>query len=252
MHRTFAVLAAATLFLCAAWPGAGQEKQAPAAILEKALTAAGGEAKLAKLQGVMLKGKGKSIEDGKEIPFSGIWYFQGADKCRVIIGLEAKGQRADVVKVVNGDKGWTKTAAMQSEIMTKDELAEEKENLYLNWIATLAPLKGKQFKLTALDEAKVDGRALAGFSIASPGHREIKFWFDKETWLLTKSERKLRDVATKKDSLEEMVFSNYKDVQGIKIAMKFTVKLDGKPNADGEMSEATVQEKLDEKLFTKP
>jgi hypothetical protein len=228
----------------------GADGPTPAAILDKALKAAGGEAKLAKFQGLILKGKGVYHVDGMDLPFTGVWHTQGADKGRTLIEKEAKGGKSYEVSVVNGDRGWTKEGKLDSNQMSKEELADEKENLYFNWITTLAPLKGKDFKLTPLDEAKVDGRAAVGFTVVRKGHRDIKLFFDKESGLLVQSERTIKD--NNKDVAETTLFSNYKDVDGIKIAMKYSVKWQGQPQADVEMTEAKVAEKLDDKLFTRP
>lgn len=223
------------------------------AVLDKAIAAAGGEAKLAKLQGLTLKGKGNYHEAGKpDIPFTSTWYTQGNDKGRTINELEAMGAKSYEVRVINGDKGWVKDGKLEARVMDKDDLADERENLYFNWVTTLAPLKGKDFKLTAAEDAKVDGKAAAAFSVSSKGHRDIKLYFDKESGLLVKSERKVRDSSANKDVVEEVYFSNFKDADGIKIAMKYSVKWDGQPQADVEMTEAKAQEKLDDKLFQKP
>src|SRR5262249_12506897 len=109
---------------------AADDAATPAAILDKALKAAGGEAKLAKFQGLVLKGKGTFYAGDMKLPFVGTWYTQGADKGRTIIEREAKGGKSYELSVVNGDKGWTKEGKLESHQMDKDELAEEKDNLY--------------------------------------------------------------------------------------------------------------------------
>lgn len=222
-------------------------------LLDKAMQAAGGEAKLAKLQGIMLKGKGVFHEaGGQNIPFTGTWYYQGAEKYRQYMEMEVMKQKTMELRVVNGDKGWTKDGPLEAQIMDKDELGAEKENIYFNWVTTLAPLKSKEFKLTLADEIKVDGKAAVGLLIARKGQRDVKLYFDKTSHSLVKTERKVRDLGTRKDVLEEMYFSNVKDVDGIKIPLKYSVKWDGQPLADAEMIEAKAAEKLDEKLFAKP
>ncbi|MBL8797644.1 MAG: hypothetical protein JNM56_27340 [Planctomycetia bacterium] len=232
---------------------AAQAQETAATLLDKAMQAAGGEAKLAKLQGLMLKGKGTFHEPGgQNIPFTAVWHYQGRDKYRQYMEMEVMKKKTMELRVVNGDKGWTKDGPLEAEIMDKDELNEEKENVYFNWVTTLAPLKGKDFKLTKADEIKVDGKAAIGLLIASKGHRDVKLYFDKETHALVKTERKVRDLSTRKDILEEMYFSNVKDVDGIKLPLKYAVKWDGQPLADAEMTEAKATEKLDEKLFAKP
>lgn len=232
---------------------ASRAQDAPNALLDKALQAAGGEAKLAKLQAIMLKGKGTFHEaGGQNIPFAGTWYYQGADKYRQYTEMEVMKKKTMELRVVNGDRGWTKDGPLEAQIMDKDELGEEKENIYFNWVTTLAPLKSKEFKLTAADEIKVDGKAAVGLLVARKGHRDIKLYFDKETSFLVKTERKVKDLGTRKEVLEEMVFSNVKEVDGIKMALKYSLKWDGQPHADAEMTEAKAADKFDEKLFAKP
>jgi len=241
-----------TLVLLAA-VSAVQGQPNPTAILDKAIQAAGGQARLARLQGLMLKGKGNYHEAGKpDIPFTSTWYTQGVDKGRTINELEAQGGKSYEVRVINGDKGWVKDGKLEARVMDKDDLADERENLYFNWITMLAPLKGKDFTLLPAEDAKVDGKPAATFTVRSKGRRDVKLFFDKESGLLVKSERKVRDTANSKDALEEVYFSDYKEINGIKIAMKFSVKWDGQPQADVTMTEGAAQEKLDEKLFQKP
>jgi hypothetical protein len=225
--------------------------QEPASILDKAIKAAGGEAKLAKLQAVSLKGKGTYTTDGQKIPFTMSWWSQGADKSRQIIEMEVKGAKSQETWVMNGAQGWFKRGpAVEAKAMKKDELEEAREEAYFNWITLLGPLKGKDFKLTALDEVKMDGRTLVGFTVSRKGNRDAKLYFDKETGLLAKSERKVKDDGI--DVVEEMYFADYKDIDGVKMAMRATSRRDGKPNAEFDISEAKLQDKLDDKLFSKP
>jgi hypothetical protein len=229
------------------------EAEKTSALLDKAIAATGGLDKLGKLQGLTLKGKGAFHEAGKaDLIFNGTWYTQGNDKSRTITELDVKGQKVREIRVINGDKGWTKEADQESKQMDKDNILEEKESLYFNWITTLAPLKSKDFKLTPLEEIKIGDKAAAGFTVSRKNNRDVKLYVDKETGLLLKSERKIKDLDAKKDVVEEVTFSDYKETGGIKVAMKFSVKWDGQPQADAEMSEAKVQEKLDDKLFTRP
>ncbi len=225
--------------------------QEPASLLDKALKATGGEAKLAKLQAVSLKGKGNYTADNQKLPFTLSWWSQGADKSRQIIEMEAKGGKSQETWVMNGGQAWLKRGpAVEAVPLKKDEYEEAREEAYFNYITLLSPLKGKDFKLTALDEIKHDGRALVGFTVSSKGHRDAKLYFDKETGLLAKGERKVKDDGA--EVVEEMFFGGYKDIDGVKFAMRVVSRRDGKPNAEFDITEAKLLEKLDDKLFTKP
>ena len=92
--------------------------------------------------------------------------------------------------------------------------------------------------------------AVAGRHAPSRPPRRGPF-FDKET-----DARQDRDPSQGRRSgqevSEESFPSEYKEVQGTKQAMKFTIKRDGKLFMEGEASEIQLSEKLDASLFAKP
>jgi hypothetical protein len=239
------------IFALLMFVAAAVQGQEPASILDKAMKATGGEAKLAKLQAVTLKGKGTYQSGGMKIPFMLSWWSQGADKYREIIEMEAQGGKSQETWVMNGTQGWFKRGpAVEAAAMKKEELEESREEVYFNWISMLAPLKGKDFKLTPLDEIKHDGRSLVGFTVSRKGYRDARLYFDKESGLLAKGERKVKEEG--REIVEEVFFGGYKDIDGVKMAMRIVSKRDGKPNAEFDTTEMKLQEKLDDKLFTKP
>ena len=222
------------------------------ALLDKAVKATGGEAKLAKLQALTLKGQGKIFDMGMEIPFTATFYTLGVDQGRIVTELNQAGNKITEIRVINKDKGWTKDNQQPTQAMNKDTLTEEKESLYFNYITTLAPLKGKDYKLVGLAETKIDDKPALGLGITHKDHRTVKLWFDKETGLLVKSERRVKDPENGKESTEEVLFGNYKEFDGIKIATKYTIKAMGKTTAEMDVTDAKPAEKLDATLFDKP
>jgi hypothetical protein len=222
------------------------------AVLDKGSKAIGGEEKITKYPGLLLKGSGKFYEGDKAIPFKGTWYTQGLDKSRTTTIVELKGFNSEEITVVNGAKGWVKATGDDAKELDKDALSEERENLYFNWVTSLVPLKAKEYKLTLLGDSKVNNKPAIGIAVASKGHRDVKLFFDKDSGLIVKAERKVRDLEGKKDVTEEVLFSDYKDIDGLKVAMKYQSKWDGKNHADADMTEAKVFEKIDAKWFEKP
>jgi hypothetical protein len=253
MRRTIVKFFTFVLLLALAGPASTQTvSESIQMILDKGTKSLGGEANLTKLAGLTLKGKGIFYEGKNKIPFSGTWYTQGSSKTRFTTVIQVRNLESVETTVVNGDKGWVKGGKEQTKELDKEQLAEEKENLYFNSVTLLAPLKGKNFKLGLLPSIKIDGKVAVGINVAAKGHRDIKLYLDKETGLPLRAERKVRDLENKKDVTEETTFTDYKEINGIKVAMKYSVKRDGKPHADAAMTEAKVQEKLDDKLFGKP
>lgn len=222
------------------------------AIVDKAIKAHGGQEALDKFPATTVKFKGSFHGMGEGIPMVGEVVTMGSDKVRVDVEVEAGGMKFRIVNIVAGDKGWSKFANDDAKELSKDELEEGRKQAYTGWITTLAPLKDKQFKLATLGETKVNGRAALGVKVSSKGQRDVDLYFDKETGLLVKAEHLVKLDGSDQEVIEESFPSEYKDVQGTKQAMKFTVKRDGKLYMEGEVSEIVLSEKLDPSVFAKP
>lgn len=220
-------------------------------LVEKAVKAHGGQEALDKFAGATTKLKGTFYGQGMELPMTGAVTAEGADKQRIDLELEAGGQTIPIAIVLAGDKGWAKFGKDVKEF-DKDELAEAKEQAFAGWVASLAPLKGKQFTLATTGESKVGERAALGVKVSSKGHRDVDLYFDKETGLLVKTETRVKDDMTGQEVSEESFPSEYKEVQGTKQAMKFLTKRDGKKFIEGEVTKVELFEKLDAGTFAKP
>ena len=175
------------------------------ALIDKAIKAAGGEAKLAKFQAMTWKGKGKYHPDN--LSFTGTWSYQAPNRMHSEIQFEGVDQK--VITVLDGDKGWNKTD--QTEALEGDALDEERENLYANWLTLLVPLKDKTFQLSLLGESKVGDRAVIGLKVVHRDHRDVKLFFDKANYLLLKEEMRVKDIENDKEVNEEMFYSGYKN-----------------------------------------
>jgi len=249
-HVCSVVLGAGFLFAVAA-PARADEADAKA-IIEKAVKAHGGQANLDKYPGSTVTFKGKFYGLGEGLPMSGSVTSFGGNKQRVEIEIDVNGMTIPVLVVFNGEKGWNKVDKDTKEL-DKDELAEMKEETYAGWVTTLAPLlKDKQFKFSTIGDLKVDKITAVGVKVSSKGHRDVDLYFDKETGLLVKAETRVKDDTSGQEVTEENFPSEYKDVQGVKQAMKFTVKRDGKPYLEGEAKDVKMIEKLDPDVFAKP
>jgi hypothetical protein len=222
-------------------------------ILEKGIRASGGAEKLTRYRGLVLKGEGKVSVGNETIPFTGTWHTQGLDKSRTLIAVRLnKGAPAfESCTVVNGSTGWRKEDGGTKEL-EGEWLFEEKEHLYLNWVTMLVPLREQQYKLTLLPEGKLNNKPVVGIGVSAQGHRDIKLFFDRDSGLLVKTERKVRDVDNKQDIVEAILYSDYKEVNGVQVAMRYRAAWDGTDYADVQMTEARVYEKLDDKWFQKP
>jgi outer membrane lipoprotein-sorting protein len=217
----------------------------PRAVIDKAIKALGGAENLAKLKAETRTDKGTYYGMGAGFPYTGKYAIQYPDKFRMDI------ENVFLI-VVNGDQGWI-AANGGTENLTKDQLAEHKDQLYAGWVATLLPLKDKAFTLAALGEVKVADRPAVGVKVSHQGQRDIRLFFDKETGLLVKREYQVKaEDQGGKEVNQEVLLSDYQEAAGLKFPRKVVVNRDGKLYVEAEVSDWKPAEKLDDKLFAKP
>jgi hypothetical protein len=220
------------------------------ALVNKAIKAHGGEATLAKLPAVTSKFKGKIHGMGEAAAFTGEVAMQGPDRYKAVFEAEEGGEKYRVIQVLNGKNGWTKFND-DTEELDKEDLADLKDDAHGEWVVTLVPLTGKGFTLKPLGEITIDKRAALGVKASSKGRRDIDLYFDKETGLLVKTKARVKDDDGQ-EVTEETFLRDYKEMQGTKQAMKFTVKRAGQLYLEGEITEHRLADKLDDSVFAKP
>ena len=133
----------------------------PKAEIEKAIDAVGGLEKLNKYKAFTAKGTGKLSINGAEISFTFDAANQLPDKARVAIEGDFNGTKFTRIQIRNGDKGWVNTSGSVEE-MTADQIAIAKEETYAGNVISLAVLNGPGYTLTAIPDAKVEGKPAVG------------------------------------------------------------------------------------------
>ena len=229
------------------------DEQADArAIIDKAIKAAGGEENLAKYKAETFKGKGKYYGMGAGMDYTGDWTVQHPDKMRFQIEVAVGDMKFTFVRVVNGDKVWSKTGDNAVEVDDKDQVNEAKEGGYVGSVTDLLPLKDKEFQFALLGESEVDGAKVVGIKVSHKGHRDVELYFDKAKGLLIKSATTVKDDMTGQEARQEVFYSDYKEVSGTQRPMKVVINRDGKSFVDMEVTERQLHEKLDDSVFGKP
>jgi hypothetical protein len=217
----------------------------PKEIIEKAIKATGGEEKLAKFKAQTWAAKGTYYGAGEGQPYTAEYAVQLPDKIRVDI-------KNVFILVYDGDKGWMKMGDNAQE-MTAEQLAEQKEQQHAHYITTLLPLKGQDYTLATLGDSKVGDHPVVGVKVSSKGRRDVNLYFDKDTNLLAKGEWTVKAMEEGgKEVMQETLYSDYKDVEGVKVPMKIVLNRDGKKYVESENSDVKPADKLDESLFGKP
>jgi hypothetical protein len=245
MGKTGFAALSLSLFVAAGAPAAdGTDART---IIDRAIRAAGGEAKLGRLKAAEWTCKG-TAHASTALAFSEHWFAQWPGQVRHESAIEVMGQKFERALILDGDRGWIKddknTVAMTD--ATRDELRDKVHVLRL--AATLLPLKEKSITLKALDEIKIDGRVALGVLATCAGRPDLSLYFDKKNGLLVKCERTVKDVLSGKVT-EEVFFSDYQEVEGVQVAHKVAVKRGGKPFLDWTVTDFQVRAKLDRELF---
>ena len=224
------------------WPG--EEKDARG-IIDKAIKAVGGEAKLAKHKAATWKSKGTYYGMGDGLPFEGAYANQWPDQFRMDI------ENAFVI-VLNGDKGWISSGG-ETKDMSKDQHAAQLHDHRVNWMCSLLPLKDKAFELKSLGEAMVDKEPADVVQVSRKGHPEVKMYFSKKSHLMIRSEYRTKSAEMQfKEVTMQVTYGDYRAVDGVKHSHKQVMKRDGKIFVEAEMSDFQPTAKLDAKTFAKP
>jgi hypothetical protein len=219
-------------------------------VLEKAVKALGGDAKLAKLRVCTCKGKATSTDNGQEftVAFDGSW--KSLDQYRIDAEAQFNGMSMKLLLVINADKAWahvnnkTEEAPPNVVPFVRDVLHA------LRMPQVLPALRDKEYKLAPLGEVRVADRDAVGLQIDHKDHKPVNLFFDKENGLPLKAEVRLTDPQGK-DVLVEHFYGDYKEFDGLKHPTKVVIKADGK-EVTMTLSEIKPEEKLDDSLFAMP
>jgi hypothetical protein len=220
------------------------------AVLDKAIKAIGGEARLHKAKGIAWKARGKSFNDGNENTFTNETTVQGLGQLRMEYEEEIDGNLVKGVTVLNEDRGWRKNGG-DLRRLDGDRLANQKRNLYLLVVPiTLVPLKGKAFKIEPAGEEKVGDKPTVVLKITGPDGKDFNLYFDKNSGLLVKLV--VRMGAQGREFTQETTFGDYKDFDGIKKATKIERRRDGQKVLEQEITEFKVLDRLAPETFAEP
>jgi hypothetical protein len=230
-------------------PGRADDKDATP-ILDKAIAALGGEAKLAKASTFTSTGKGTITFGENETPIKTKTIVQGMDRHRAEFEMDLNGNAIKGVTVLNGEKGWRKFGD-DAQDLGDDEIAAEKHRAYLQAAVLVLPLKGKGFKVEAAPEEKVAGKPAAVVKGTGPDGKSFTLYFDKESGLPVKLSAVVRDFQGG-TVLQETTYSDYKDFNGVKRPTKSESKRDGNPFVSLEMVDFKVVDKPEAGSFDEP
>jgi hypothetical protein len=230
-----------------------EEGSGPVALVNKAIKAVGGEAKLKKLKSATMTMKGTFSENGMEITIATEVAVQDLDKYRLDATADVMGKTENVLLVVNGDKVWTKERNMVREAPKEEAVAVVKGDFHtLRLAQMLLPLKDKAYKLSSLGEVKVGDKPAVGVKAKRKGYADVDIYFDKKTHLPVKCKVLVEERKGQAAVPHEFLLSGVKKIGGFMHFTKIVVNRDGKKIVEFEVSAIRPEAKLKATLFDKP
>lgn len=221
------------------------------AIVDKAIAAVGGEAKLKAAKGATWKTKGKITFGDNESEFTSSATSSGLDHFRQEFEGDFGGNKVQGVTVLAGDKGWRKFGDNNLE-MDVQAVANERRSVAMQVIPVLlVPLKSDDFKLETAGEQKVGDAETLGVKATGPDGKDFTIYFDKSSGLPIKLSAKIMGFGGD-EFLQETLYSEYKDLGGIKKATKVEAKRDGQRFIESETTEFKLLDQVDPATFAEP
>ena len=230
MNRVIAAAALAALLAVAA----PADDQADArAVVDRAIEAVGG----ADVIGGVTAGVWKTNGTVKGRPSRGSFRGELPGKFRIDSRRAAGDKVVTVSRIVDGDRGWVVEDGKATP-MTPAEIAGVRNSFYHKRLATTrVPLTDEECRLSIAGTGQVGGAPVVVVSAARDGYPDVFLSFDAQTGLLAKSEMVARDESTGKDRKVEILFSDYKDFAGFKMASRSKTFHDGDPVIDTEITD---------------
>jgi hypothetical protein len=237
---------------------AGERDDAePRAIIDKAITAHGGADKLSQFKAVRAKWAGKHKVEN-------VFYwvavrdvtYEMPDKIRLDFEVEnPKGGKFAFTRVVNGKQGW-QGSARGTRDLDEAQVTQIVDEFYAHWLASVVPLQDKGFEFSLYGNATVDGKDAVGVRVSYKGRPDVNLFFDKQTGLVIKSERRAKDPSTNEEYTAESIYRDHQAFDGVLWPTNRLDRRDGmdlEENAGSfELSNFQALDKLDEAALARP
>lgn len=223
----------------------------PLVLIRRAIQAHGGPDKLDRLRLVREQMTGTLFLLKEKIPFTSETLQRLPGQFRHTLTSTVGGKKLNLVQIYDGKQGWLVDGGIPRAIDEKT-LDGWKAMTHAALVASLTPLLAadKGYKLTVLPETKVAGQPAVGVKVASAQQREVVLYFDKATGMLVK--RDSRPHSGGPESLQEEIYSEFKDVQGLKRPTRVVVYINGVMHAEGTIQMTQLLDRIDDKEFAKP
>lgn len=222
-------------------------------LIDDALAAKGGKARLAAIKAFKLTATGVTTISGQSLPVEISRVFVLPDKMRIDATLKPPNAPREVLVsvAVSGKSGWQRgpdgqTGKYAVLEITGNALATIDFERWREPELILLKAAEPDAKLTPLADETVDGKPCAVVKLRSPfTDVDVTLYIDKKTKLVS------RMTYSDGGNTENDDFSDYRDVAGLKVAYKRTTNGGGRSTAL-DLKAVELDPKIDPTLFDKP
>jgi zinc protease len=221
-------------------------------LIDEALAAKGGKARLAALKAFRLVATGTTTIQGQNLPVEIARVLVLPDKMRIDATIKPPGGAREVVVSVGGanQKAWQrgpdpKTGSYAVIDITGDSLSDVDFERWREPELILLKAADPAAKLVPLADETIDGKAYSVVSLPSPFGVAVALYIDKKTKLVGRMSYHDSHTAENDD------FSDYRDVGGLKLAYKRVSVGEGR-STTLDIKTIELDPKVDPTVFDKP
>ena len=219
----------------------------PMAVVRRAVAAAGGADRIARLKAGTARFTGTTPVAGVDVGFTGRLAYELPAKWRLTMTAEVGGRRVQIAQAVDGPRV-RNTVDGADQPLTDPLAAEVRANLRMAEVTQLVPLADPaRFTLAAGPDAAVAGRPATVVRVAAPGLKGVRLFFDPGTGLLVGHERRALAaglIGPPAEVTELTTLGDHRRVAGVLIPFQTTVWHDGRRQTVTRIAEAALLEVL--------
>ena len=215
-------------------------------LLKLAAAAIGGVEKLAKVTATESKSSLTVVTPGGEFAMQGISTIVLPDKVKDVMVTPM----GEMIMVAAGDKGWMKQGANVAPA-PEEQLKESRKEFFRNTILTLKTADNPDFTTSFMAADKLDGKPVNIIQIVSKdGGNSFKLALDPQSNLPV-GKYYFGQTMTGPANLVE-IYSDYRDVDGIKIPFLIRYEADGKKVMEMTVTEYQINPSIPDGFFDQP
>lgn len=227
----------------------GADKGAGQAVLDQAITAQGGQAALENTRVRVRRSSGTTLLAGQKVNLAEELTMDLPDRFRLVLDFSDQGIRRHIILAVDGERGWRSIDGKVVDL-SKDDVAEFRDEVFVAWMGMLVPLKKGNFELRSLADVSLDGRPAAVLRVAAKGHADSQLSFDRRSGLLVRVERRARLAGVEVNRAYS--YGEYRDFGGARMPAHEVQFINGRQQTELSVHSYRFPGHADDALFRKP